>query len=103
MKKIFICLIAAFMCFLSIAQIGAEEENTSNVEVSAPSAILIDEATGTVLFQKEADAHKDPAGLTKIMSVYLACTNLKETDIVTLSKEVSNSYDHSTSVIWVME
>ena len=103
MKKIFICLIVAFMCFLSIAQIGAEEENTSNIEVSAPSAILIDEATGTVLFQKEADAHKDPAGLTKIMSVYLACTNLKETDTVTLSKEVSNSYDHSTSVIWVME
>lgn len=124
MKKLLICLLVAFMCFLCVAQALAEEETASpeasaetakettkdeteetytGPEINAPSAILIDEATGTVLVQKNADAHLDPAGLTKIMSVYLACLNLSETDYVTLSSEVSNSYDHSTSVIWVME
>ncbi len=121
MKKLLICLLVAFMCFLCIAQALAEEETASpeasaetveevveeetytGPDIHAPSAILIDEATGTVLVQKDADAHLDPAGLTKIMSVYLACLNLNETDYVTLSSEVSNSYDHSTSVIWVME
>lgn len=122
MKKILIWLLVAFMCFLCVAQALAEEEETSTSEpttteetteeetetytgpdISAPSAILIDESTGTVLVQKNADAHFDPAGLTKIMSVYLACTSLNDTDYVTLSSEVSASYDHSTSVIWVME
>ena len=40
MKKIFICLIVAFMCFLSVAQIGAEEENTSNVEVKDVTLLM---------------------------------------------------------------
>ena len=41
------------------------------VEVHAPSAILMDAATGTVLFEKNADQRREPASVTKIMTLLL--------------------------------
>ncbi len=38
----------------------AEVTAAAAVEVSAPSAILIDAATGTVLFEKNADERREP-------------------------------------------
>ncbi len=39
--------------------------------VSAPSAILIDAATGTVLFEQNADEQREPASVTKVMTLLL--------------------------------
>ena len=41
------------------------------VEVHAPSAILMDAATGTVLFEKNADQRREPASVTKVMTLLL--------------------------------
>lgn len=41
------------------------------VEIDAPSAILIDAATGTVLFEKNADERLEPASVTKVMTLLL--------------------------------
>ena len=41
------------------------------VAVRAPSAILIDAATGTVLFEKNADERREPASVTKVMTLLL--------------------------------
>lgn len=41
------------------------------VEVDAPSAILMDAATGTVLFEKNADEKLAPASVTKVMTLLL--------------------------------
>lgn len=41
------------------------------VEVYAPSAILMDAATGTVLFEKNADQRREPASVTKVMTLLL--------------------------------
>lgn len=41
------------------------------VEVHAPSAILMDAATGTVLFEKNADDRREPASVTKVMTLLL--------------------------------
>ena len=41
------------------------------VELRAPSAILIDAATGTVLFEKNADDRREPASVTKVMTLLL--------------------------------
>ena len=41
------------------------------VAVRAPSAILIDAATGTILFEKNADERREPASVTKVMTLLL--------------------------------
>lgn len=40
-------------------------------EIDAPSAILIDAATGTVLYEKNADERLRPASVTKVMTLLL--------------------------------
>ncbi len=40
-------------------------------EISAREAILIDETTGTILYQKDADVPTEPSSMTKLMTVYL--------------------------------
>ena len=41
------------------------------LELHSPSAILMDAATGTVLFEKNADEAREPASVTKIMTLLL--------------------------------
>lgn len=40
-------------------------------DVSCPSAILMDQTTGSVLFEKDADTQRAPASVTKIMTLLL--------------------------------
>ena len=40
-------------------------------EIAAPSALLMDAATGTVLYEKNADARLAPASVTKVMTLLL--------------------------------
>ena len=42
-----------------------------NLEVPAPAAILMDRATGTVLFERNADEKLAPASVTKVMTLLL--------------------------------
>ena len=42
------------------------------VEVSAPSAILMEKETGTVLFAKDEHKQLEPASVTKVMTLLLA-------------------------------
>lgn len=53
-----------------------QSENTQNgvetaVEVSAPSVILMETSTGTVIYEKDADTARPPASVTKIMTMLL--------------------------------
>ena len=49
----------------------APGSETAPLEVAAPSAILIDAATGTVLFEQNADERREPASVTKVMTLLL--------------------------------
>ena len=65
-------LIAIFLTCLFITTTccvpaSAEEAPT----VSCPSAFLMDQATGTVLFEKNADEKRAPASVTKVMTLLL--------------------------------
>ena len=59
---------------LPIAQ-GAE------LEIAAPSAILMDAATGTVLFEKNANERLAPASVTKVMTLLLVMEALEKGQI----------------------
>lgn len=48
------------------------------IDTKAPFAVLIDAATGTVLFEKNADQQIPPASLSKLMTIELVFQALKE-------------------------
>lgn len=111
MKKISILFLLFCLLPMNVYAEGEEEptpEPTPEVDligpnIEAPSGILIDEETGTILAKKDPTMHVPTSGLTKTMGVYLACENLKDEEEVTMSTEAFNSYDHRASVIWVMD
>lgn len=61
MKRFLTALCAAMMLTVSA---GA-------LEVSAPSALLMEKETGTVLYEKDAHAKLEPASVTKVMTLLL--------------------------------
>lgn len=48
------------------------------LETSAKQAIVVDDSTNTVLFEKNADEKMHPSSMTKLMTVYLTFKRLKE-------------------------
>ena len=71
-----------------------EESNTRQAEstdlIEAPSGILMEAQTGTVVYQKDADTRRSPASITKIMTLILIFDaldkgSLKMDDTVTTS------------------
>ena len=58
-------------------------ETLENVpKVNAASYILYDATSGTILLGKDYDVQKEPASMTKVMTILLALERLQETDIV---------------------
>ena len=72
----------------------AESENAeqlqSGVEVAAPSVILMEASTGTVIYEKDADTARPPASVTKVMTMLLIFDALEEGSI-SLEDEVTTS------------
>ena len=46
-------------------------QQTGNVDISAPSALLMEVSTGKVLYEKNADEKLPPASVTKVMTMLL--------------------------------
>lgn len=58
------------ICMLSVtATVSAEE--TAAVDVTAPSAVLMEVGTGQILFEKNSHEKRPPASVTKIMTMLL--------------------------------
>lgn len=58
------------ICMLSVtATVSAEE--TVSVDVTAPSAVLMEVGTGQILFEKNSHEKRPPASVTKIMTMLL--------------------------------
>ncbi len=68
MKKVSTFIIIVWL-FTSICSFSAFAEGSP--EISVPSALLMDQTTGTVLFEKNADEQRAPASVTKIMTLLL--------------------------------
>ena len=80
MKKL-VVLLCALLALGSSAQA---------LEVSAPSALLMEKETGTVLFAKDEHAKLEPASVTKVMTLLLTMEaidagQLHYDDVVTAS------------------
>ena len=69
MKKI-LCLVLTVSLFMIPLPMSAGAEAPA-LTIAAPSAILMEKETGTVLFEKKADEPGFPASVTKIMTLLL--------------------------------
>lgn len=88
MKKILLIIMSFFVLNLSVL---AEEDFAP----SAKSAILVDNLSGKVLYEKNADEKLAPASMTKLASILIVMEaidngNLKLEDKVTISEEAAN-------------
>ena len=83
MKRTVFSLLAAFALCVSAAAAGPA--------VSCPSALLMEKQTGTVLFAQDEHTPREPASVTKIMTLLLVVEaaergELQYTDTVTASE-----------------
>lgn len=76
MKKITSLLVATSM-FLALPSISASAQ-TSGFDTAAPHAIIIDGATGIVLFEKDARRPIAPASMTKILTAHMVFEAIRE-------------------------
>lgn len=87
MKKILCALMICVQIWMTPASMLAV---SAQMELSSPSAILMEASTGTVLFEKNPDEVRSPASITKIMTLLLIFENL-EKGRIHLEDEVSTS------------
>ncbi len=69
MKKFRLGLLAALTCAAMILPI--QPVRAEGLEVTAPAAVLMDSATGTVLFEKNSHEQRPCASITKVMTLCL--------------------------------
>ncbi len=93
---------AALAAALLITGAGAV---TGAPEVTAPSVILMEKTTGTILYEQDAHAVYEPASVTKIMTLLLTFEAL-DAGLISLDQKVTASA-HATSMggsqIWLKE
>ncbi len=99
MKQISAFLLAAILLlrpiFLMAEENVTETTAPSALDVEAPSAILMEASTGTVLFEKNAHERLRPASVTKVMTLLLIFEALEKgqiqlDDYVTVSEHASS-------------
>jgi D-alanyl-D-alanine carboxypeptidase (penicillin-binding protein 5/6) len=85
---------------------GIARADAPELKVDAKSAILMDYATGQVLYEKDADVAIPPASLTKLMTLHLAFKKLadgtmKRTDKVIIRPEAWAASMPGSSVMFL--
>ena len=66
---------------LSSVAAAAPLEETLPIEITSPSVILAETATGTVIFEKNADERREVASVTKLMTALLVLEALEDHDV----------------------
>lgn len=78
-KKFWAVLMA--LCLLWGAAMAAPLESGVPVELTSPSAMLVEAETGTVIFEKNADERRQVASVTKLMTLLLCLEKLEAGEI----------------------
>ena len=98
-KKILLLLLVLTLTLQTVISVGAQslerEQDSIDLQLPCVSAILMDAATGTVLYEQNADAALPPASVTKVMTLLLVMEALDSgrialTDRVTVSAHAAS-------------
>lgn len=71
------------------------DTQVANLGLTAPSCILMEASTGTVLYETDSDARRSPASITKIMTLLLIFDALEEGKINLDDQVTTSSYAKS--------
>lgn len=88
-------LISMILLQTTAGIVRAEETTTNGPEIGAPSALLMEASTGTVIFEKNADEPRNPASVTKIMTLILIFDALQSGKIKLSDEVVTSAYAKS--------
>lgn len=107
MKKIFCILICLLVLtnFLLVPTFAANTINGASPDVKAKAAVLMEQNTGKVLFQKDSDRKLYPASVTKIMTMLLVAEAI-DSGKITFYDKVAASREAAAkggSQIWLKE
>ena len=83
-------IISVLLCAMLLVQPVLAEEENSAIQITAPSALLMESSTGQVIYEKDADTKRAPASVTKIMTLLLIFDAL-EGGKIKLEDEVTTS------------
>lgn len=104
MKKcLFVMLAAALL--LSFPCHATQSLKDDDIGIEAPSAILIEKSSGTILYEKNAYEHRSPASVTKVMTMLLVVEAI-ESGTISLDDMVTaslNAAGMGGSQIWLEE
>lgn len=89
------CCVSVLVLCLSMTSILPVRANP-NIEINAPSAILLEASTGRVIYEKNSTEIRSPASITKIMTLLLTMEQLEKGKIK-LEDEVTTS-EHAKSM-----
>jgi D-alanyl-D-alanine carboxypeptidase (penicillin-binding protein 5/6) len=81
--------------WIIIALLPANTAFAVEIELSSPSAILMEASTGTVLFEKNPDEIRSPASITKIMTLILTFEALEKGKIKLEDEVITSAYAKS--------
>lgn len=88
--KVSVCIVLMFCVLISPFWKMLVLADETVLQLSSPSAILMEASTGTVLYEKNPDEVRSPASITKIMTLLLTFEAL-EKGRIKLEDEVSTS------------
>ena len=96
MNKRGLCTTLLIFVSVIITNVAVAAPNPPNI--SAKAAIVIDAATGKVLYSKNAEEHHYPASTTKMMSLIVALEHGNLDDVVTASNNAVNTEGSSLAL-----
>lgn len=109
MKKCAFLLIFVITCLFPAFSVPAETVSppeggtAAPPEISAEAAVLMDAATGDILYEKNSKQTEYPASITKLMTVLLALEKGSLTDSITVSSEAVTSIEPGSANIALQE
>lgn len=92
-----LCALLLTLWQLAGAALAAPMEQGVPVELSSPSAMLVEAGTGTVIFEKNADERRQVASVTKLMTL-LICFEELEAGTVSLEDPVTVSAEAAAQI-----
>ena len=79
-----------FLIFALLLQVPTKVQVHAFININSPSAVLMDQGTGNVLFAQNEHERLYPAGLTKMLTAIIVLDYLDPQDIIVVGNEIAS-------------